>query len=463
MLGRKEKTNFRIYSNEAHKDSYTLPRKDGSFAQMRKYLTTDNYVEILSLFSFGLGLSFLVLWNSAHVWIMSQNLHMNDFGKLYYASVAFLNNQDMYGPTLATLTQVGYGNWQNFWNLNPPHFHVLLLPLALMPGSWSLLLWTIANFLSLIVTLTWIKQELRLKLSLNQKRLCIIGGLGFAGTGAHLVTGQLSFLLTLPITLAWIHGRNGRWTQAGLLLGIVASIKPFLLIFLPYILLKRQGKAVGVFISVFIANFLIGVAIFGVEAHVAWLQCLTEVNWHWTVMNASVWGILTRALAENPMFTPAVHAEFLIIPLWIIFAAIIAVAAFWLSVRDPSLCATDRAFAILLFSAILISPLGWIYYLFFLLGPLTALLYSWNDRLQSHMWQDYFLHHKVRTLFLLGGISGFLVPLIGINLFQPNSLATLTLGSIYFWSTLMLWSCLITDWAIDNYQPTQPPTSSPTQ
>ncbi|GJL49714.1 MAG: hypothetical protein NPIRA01_09410 [Nitrospirales bacterium] len=380
---------------------------------------------------------------------------MNDFGKLYYASVAFLNNQDMYGPTLATLTQVGYENWQEFWNLNPPHFHVLLLPLALMPESWSLLLWTIANVLALIVTLTLIKQELKLALSLNQKRLCMIGGLGFAGTGAHLVTGQLSFLLALPITLAWIHGRNGRWTQAGLLLGIIASIKPFLLIFLPYILLKREFKAVGTFISVFIANFLIGVAIFGIEPHVAWLQCLTEVNWHWTVMNASLWGSLTRAFAENPMFTPAVHAEFLIIPLWSLFAAMIAGAAFWISVRDSSSCATDRAFAILLFSAILISPLGWIYYLFFLLGPLTALISRWSNRLQRHMWQEYLLQHKMRTLLLFGGISGLLVPLIGINLFQPNSLATLTLGSIYFWSTLMLWGCLVVDWAVDNHRPTQ--------
>ncbi len=405
----------------------------------------------MAFLAFGLALAFLVFWNTAHVWVMMNNLHMNDFGKFYYASVAFLNDQDMYGPTLATLTQVSEVEWEEFWDLNPPHFHVLLLPFALMPESWSLLLWSLVNFLALLVTLTCIQQELKLEPSRNQKRLMIIGGLGFAGTGAHLVTGQLSFLIALPITLAWIHGRHARWAKASVLLGLTASIKPFLLIFLPYLLLKRQVKPMALFFSVFLAPFVVGVFVFGIDAHLSWVRCLTDVNWHWTRMNASIWGVLARTLGDNPMFTPPFRAEFLIMPLWGLFATIIGGCTLWVLVGDHSRCATDRAFAILLFSAILISPLGWIYYLFMLLGPLTALLTNWNMPSLKKQWLAYSVKHKGRTLLLTAGALGLLFPLMGIQLFQPNFLATLTLGSIYFWSTFMLWSSLVLDWAIENH------------
>src|SRR5437870_572685 len=60
------------------------------------------------------------------------DLHMNDFGKFYYSALAYRAGRDMYAPTAAT--DIGYGTTlgMQFLNMNPPHFQLLMLPLALL-------------------------------------------------------------------------------------------------------------------------------------------------------------------------------------------------------------------------------------------------------------------------------------------------------------------------------------------
>ena len=229
-------------------------------------------VQMLWFVGFVIVFVALVFWDSAYVWAMVQYFHMNDFGKFYYATIAFLNGQDMYGPTPATYLQVTDEYGQNFWNLNPPHFHLLLLPLVHLPELVALLSWHILNFLAFFLMLCWIKEELHYSPPVNQKRLLVIAFLAFTGTGAHLITGQLTFLLALPVTLAWISARHHEWNKAGIYLGIACSLKLFLLIFLPYFLLKRQYGAIGRFFTVLVTAFGSGVAIFGISSHLAWIE-----------------------------------------------------------------------------------------------------------------------------------------------------------------------------------------------
>ena len=63
-------------------------------------------------------------------------------------------------------------------------------------------------------------------------------------TGAVIVTGQLTFQLFPLITLAWIAARHNAWVRAGLLLGIVAAIKPHLGLFGLFLLAAGQWRAV---------------------------------------------------------------------------------------------------------------------------------------------------------------------------------------------------------------------------
>ena len=406
-------------------------------------------VQTLWFLGFVIVFSALIFWDTTYVWAMVQFFHMNDFGKFYYATIAFLNGQDMYGPNPATFIQLTDDYGQHFWNLNPPHFHLLLLPLVQLPELVALLTWHILNFLAFLLMLRWIKDELRYSPSVNQKRVLVLAFLGFTGTGAHLITGQLTFLLALPVTLAWIAARHHDWNKAGLYLGIACSLKLFLLIFLPYFLIKRQYGAIGRFLSVLVAAFGIGVAIFGISPHLAWIEKISQINWHWAGMNGSLWGILSRALTENPMYQIVYPGDFLIYPTWIILSACCGGITLYVSFNDSSPRNIDRLFTILIASAIFISPLGWTYYFFLLLGPLTALLVNverFGDRHNSS-WAPGI--RKMQTLLVVGIILGWLVPLIQIPLANSSSLVTLTLGSAYFWSLFLLWIVLVLDWKLD--------------
>ncbi len=96
----------------------------------------------------------LLLWNSYLAYVMVSGLQMNDFGKFYYSAVAYLNGGDLYGPNLATLHQLDGPHLRHFWNLNPPHFHIPLLGLALLRPGFAMAVWGIMSLASL--ALSWI-------------------------------------------------------------------------------------------------------------------------------------------------------------------------------------------------------------------------------------------------------------------------------------------------------------------
>src|SRR5262245_3978113 len=79
--------------------------------------------------------------------------HMSDFGKFYYAARAFLDGQPMYGPTPATATVLRPGLTIQLWDMNPPHFHLLILPLARLDPLPAILTWTALNAGALAVAI----------------------------------------------------------------------------------------------------------------------------------------------------------------------------------------------------------------------------------------------------------------------------------------------------------------------
>ena len=90
-----------------------------------------------------------------------------------------------------------------FLNLNPPHFHLILLPLAPLPARWAR--WSSGAWRACSA---WRSRSASSRASpVSRSRPGGAGSqllalLGFAGMGAVAVTGQVSFLLLLPVTLA---------------------------------------------------------------------------------------------------------------------------------------------------------------------------------------------------------------------------------------------------------------------
>ena len=385
----------------------------------------------------------LLLWN-IYLAIIMIKLNMNDFGKFYYSAVSFLQGRNIYDINPAMLIPVSTLEYYIFLNLNPPHFTILILPLALFSPKIALLLWSLISLFFFLASLFIIFREVEVKFNSWRVMLLVIGLLAFAGTGSVAVTGQLSFIMMLLITLFWVESRNDRWIRAGIYLGLSMSIKLFLMIFLPYLLLRKRWRAVIVASGVALSCYCLGIMILGWDNYRVWLHDLQLANWSWAVMNASLQGFFARLLVPNPYFQPFFTKPALVKPLWLITGGLVGIVTLALTIRDKSRKEVDRSYALLLVAAQLISPLGWIYYSFLAFGPLIALGVSWYRAWQEKKEADRSLL-KARNSLILIALLGFLLPFNCLLYFQPNMFITFSLGSAYFWATLALWIGLCVD------------------
>jgi Glycosyltransferase family 87 len=385
-----------------------------------------------------LGVGILLLWNFALGYLMTVRLHMNDFGKFYYSTRLFLDGQDMYGPNPATTLPVTDSETREFLNLNPPHAHVPLLPLALLSPLAALGVWSLASGVCLARSIGLIAKNTNLSVTSVHPLLAAFAFLAFAGTQTVMVTGQLSFILMLPVTLAWIAARRGDWSRAGFYLGLLISIKLFFLIFVPYLWLRARARPVIVAAATAMGCFSVGLLIFGVEAHRSWLRALGAIDWLWVAMNASLPGLLSRALSPSPHFTPLAIAPEAIHTLSMIGAVVIGLLSYLVVLADRTEESVDRSFALLMITALLVSPLGWLYYVWFVLGPAVAVL-AWGG---SAARGGAFLRRvQIGLIWVAGMVS--VIPEVVVRSFQPSSFLTVTLGSAYFWGMAALWAALL--------------------
>lgn len=378
-------------------------------------------------------LALIGVWLQYHVTLAQAlvvDLHMNDFGKFYYSAQRFLDGGDPYGPSPATLIPVGPDDSRQFWNLNPPHFHLLMLPLARLAEMPALVAWAIASLVGLIASARIIAVEVGLRWTLWGVLLTTLAIVSSSATGALVLTGQMTFLLLFVVTLAWRAARHDRWMQAAMWLGAIAGIKPLFGVFLFYLLGRRMWRpAAGMTVSA-AAGFLVGLAAFGWPAHVAWARAVAAADWPWAMMNGSLLGLFSRTLAPSPYFTPLADWPAAVVLFWVAAsAAVVLVAArtLW-HARTSVPGEADAAFAVLTVAALLVSPMGWIYYLPLAAGPLLAL---WLERrTEPAPW-------SVRNVALALAAPGLVCPVGAALLWRQSAAGTLTLGSIFAWS--MLW------------------------
>jgi alpha-1,2-mannosyltransferase len=368
---------------------------------------------------------------------MIERLHMNDFGKFYYSTRAFFEGADMYGPTPATELRFEQAPDLQYLNMNPPHFHLLILPFAWLPPQAAVASWIVANLLALVVSMILVARELAFAWTPFRMLATVTGALVFAGTQSFFATGQLSLVLVLALTICWLRARHDRWLEAAVWLGACVSIKPFLLVFAPYLAVTGRLRALVVMIVTAAAAFAIGLLVFGVDTYHAWWRALGQSgDWAWGVMNASIFGFVRRAFQAQPAVAPVAILPFAV-KLWPAAAAVVGIVTLVLSARGRTSAATDRAFALLLVAAQLMSPLGWIYYLWLPLGPVAATV----SRLPCTPGRG----RNIMRLTAAVAAIGFAWPMLALTAFQPHGWATLFIASIYFWATLALWLWLVMD------------------
>lgn len=337
----------------------------------------------------------------------------SDFGVLHASGRAALHGQPLY-ELPEELQHTGA------YNLNPPHVTLFVLaPLGALPlRTAALVLWAVMALSVLGVV-----------------RLLggILPGYWPAGVIALILPSAASYAavrfinlawpMALAFTLAWIWMRQGRGGRAGVLVGMLASVKVFLWLFVPYFIWRRQWRAAFAATAAGVALFGAGVLVGGIENTRAWFDALGVYQGEELEINLSLYAVLTRALTSNRDFAQVLTAPGLVQPLWVLGAALILGSLWW---RFRSTEDIDAEWASVLLAALLISPIGWIYYLPLAIGPVAATL----------------LTRPVSRTAIVGLVL-LLVPHLLLTAGQPNPWLTVTLGSAYGWGAFLIWQTVI--------------------
>jgi hypothetical protein len=341
-------------------------------------------------------------------------LHYNDFGKFYYAAQQWRDGASLYGPTIATLIPLDGGRAEHFWNLNPPHFHLLVWPLLALPISAAYAVWMAVNIVAVLVALLAIVKATGQQIRGITWIPIILLAAASAPALAWTATGQFTGLVMWAATFVWLAVRDQKWTRAGVAIGLLCSIKIFLAPLWLLLLVKRQWRAAYIAALCGAVPFFFGLMIFGLESHDEWLRVLSDVYWPGAVMNASVLGLLGRTWSQD-IFLSASSIDLAATALSVV---LIGFAVIYASRTTDA----DAAILMLLVTSLLASPLGWIYYVPILAGPLTVLLV----RRRLSRWT-------------YAPLAAMMVPFPALYPY-PSRLYAFTAGSLYTWSLIGIWA-----------------------
>jgi hypothetical protein len=344
-----------------------------------------------------------------------------DFLAFYQSGRQFLAGTDPYFPFVSARGP----------NLNPPWIVLLMSQLCRAPLPVAVSLWWAFSFACLALTTAAIAKA-------------VAPGHGVAIASAMLVTqasysnirlGQVAWPVMLLVTLAWLADRAHRPAVCGFVLGLAIAWKPFLILFVPYLLWRREWVALTTLFIALAAAFFIGLVAMGAAGWMSWLAALRHnVGWEAHLLNASLAGFVSRMSRASPLWPPRV--------VWSVLAGLLMLVSAW---RLTTSRRVDVAWAAIPLLALLISPLGWIHYLPIAAGPLSAMVRT-----------------APRPAIGLG-VAGWLLvcnPLAWMLPTNESGLGMLlTIGSSYTWGIVLLVAAVLVAASRSSSMPNAPSTS----
>ncbi len=369
----------------------------------------------------------------------------NDFGRTFSSAENIYAGRPLYAINESVRWELETGTI-HLLNLNPPHFHILLLPFVGLGPNVSLGIWIVAQFACLAFLIRTVLREIDLAPSEVNWEVAVLAILAFAGTASWLVTGHLAIFLAGMATLAWRAERRGRFAEAGAWIGAAASVKLLFLIFLPYWLAKGRWRALAGFLAVFTGCFVVGWLTFGTHAFFEWIDGMRNANtWAYLPMNMSIFGVLQKLFRPTSFYIPLLIAK----PsdlgwTWLALAGAIGLTTIFVASLNSSKVGVDRGYTLLLIGAILISPLGWLYYFWLPAGPAIA---YFQERVRvggSIQNRERKFGSLARWLFL-ASLVGFFYPCLTIRPSREPSGLMLLPATIHFIALVCCWLSLVVD------------------
>ena len=258
-----------------------------------------------------------------------------------------------------------------------PVFGVLMAPLAALPLATAKVVWF---YISIAAVALLIALSFRLLPTHRPPPLVLVlvpffALLKFFAHEVHL--GQCNTLMAVAVLagLGWLTA--GRSTAAGVSFALATAVKPYPLLLIPYLLLKRELKTLGVFLAFVGVALAVPALIYGVRGNAgelaAWARTVTAstppdlLNQD----NVSIWAMYAKWIGVGPAATALAAATIAIVAIG--FAALVVRGA------DVPGGAYFEVGAILVLIPLL-SPQGWDYALL-MATPAVMLFVNQFDRL----------------------------------------------------------------------------------
>ena len=262
-----------------------------------------------------------------------------------------------------------------------PAFAVLTIPLGFVPLPAAKVAWFAGSavLLALFVSVSLrLLPERRKSAALLAVAAVVVLGKFF---GHELILGQVNILFGVLAASAFLAMRTGREPLAGALIALTIAIKPYGVLFLPWLAARRKLPAVAAAIVTGVVIALLPVAIYGfsetIALHQAWWSTVTETTPS-NLLNpdnvsfASMW---VKWLGPGTLATT----------LAIVTSAVAIGAVAFVFLRRGGIAFPEALEGGLLLMLVpLLSPQGWDYVLL-LTAPAIVLLANYGDRLPARI------------------------------------------------------------------------------
>ncbi len=286
-----------------------------------------------------------------------------------------------------------------------PAFAVLAIPLAGLPLYTAKLVWFATSVVLLVVLL-------RLNLGLPPERrrktgwllavMIVVSGKFY---GHELVLGQVNLLFAVLATCALLAMKTGREAAAGLLIALAIVVKPYAVLFLPWLAARgRVMSAAAGFAGLGIA-LLLPAIVYGFDGniwlHREWWRTVTDT----TAPNLVVHDNVSLAAMFYRWFGPGALATGVALGTAV---ALLAVTGFVFLGRRGVTFPEGLEGGLLLTLMPLLSPQGWDY-VFLIATPAIVYLANYEDLLPQPL--------RAATIAALAAIGLVVFDLVGRTLY----------------------------------------------
>jgi hypothetical protein len=313
-----------------------------------------------------LALAGLLIGLAVWVFVYKAAPKMPDFAVYWTAASRAAHAEPLYRPS--------DGHYQ-FKYL--PAFAVLAIPIGLLPEPTAEIVWFTTS-VALLVALVALAIRLPVERRMPPGWLAFITVVSFLKFYAQeLVLGQVNILFAVVATGALLAMRARREASAGVLVALAIVIKPYAVLFLPWLVARRRLPSIAVAGAGFVALLVLPAALYGwggnAELHREWWRTVTET----TAPNLAITDNVSLAAMYYRWVGPGVWSARLAFATALM---LLGVAALMFFQRRAVPFPEGVEGAMLLTLIPLLSPQGW-HYVFLIATPAIVFLANYQDLL----------------------------------------------------------------------------------